>query len=140
MQYKDKNGKFATFPIPFVEKVIKPNARRHGLSTGEYVEKNHDELVKLLKAGKSELKTNKLGLERIIDKLDKKTKLFIFNGNKKYSCTFLQLKTYLAKVNQLMYQLGYKNINYTYVQLGGFETIIFVLPDARILERKLASL
>lgn len=139
MQYRDKKGRFASFPIPFMEKVIKLSAKRHDLTVKEYIAKNKADLVKLLKSNKSELKTNKLGLERLINKLDNKTNFFIYNGNKKYSCTKIQLKKYLAEINQLMYQLGYVNINYSYVQIGGFETVIFILPDKRILERKLQS-
>lgn len=140
MQYRDKKGRFASFPVPFMEKFVKPNAKRHGLTVKEYIAQNKPELVKFLKSKKTELKTNKIGLERLIAKLDNKTKLFIYNGNKKYSCNKLQLKQYLAEITQLFHALQINNINYTYVQLNGFETVIFVLPDKRILQRKVDAL
>lgn len=140
MIYRDSKGRFASFPQKFIDEVIKPMAKRREVTTKEYIRQNKADLKKLLRSNKSEHTTNKIGAERLIRKLDNKTKIFIYNGVKKYSCDKVQLLSYISKVHQNIVTLGLKYINFKYVQINGFETVIFILPDNRILEAKINEL
>ena len=120
-----------------MEGFIRPNAKRHNLSTKDYIEQNKAEILKFLKSKKSEHKTNKVGAENLIHKLDNKCELYIYNGNKKYKCTKVELLEYLSKLQQAITDLGYFFINFKYVQLYGFVTVVFILPDLRILQAKI---